>query len=163
MSILLTGDWHCNQAVLERLARLNHSTDQLLEIDLITSAEGKRQESHSLSDGIHIYRLPANRRNIHHASNSELLLYTLRATKIALRMHLARPYDLCMAWSAVPAGGAALALRRLAGLPYFVRVCGPDIPGFEQRYGRLYPILTPVIQAIWRGARSVVAMQQEAK
>jgi glycosyltransferase involved in cell wall biosynthesis len=54
----------------------------------------------------------------------------------------------------------ALALRHLTGLPYLVRVCGPDIPGFEQRYRPLYPILTPVIKAIWRDAEWVVAKCQ---
>jgi len=51
----------------------------------------------------------------------------------------------------------ALALRRLTGLRYLVRVCGPDIPGFEQRYGPLYPILKPTIKAVWHGADVVIA------
>ncbi len=51
----------------------------------------------------------------------------------------------------------ALALRRLSGLRYLVRVCGPDIPGFERRYGMLYPILSPAIRTAWRGAEVVVA------
>jgi glycosyltransferase involved in cell wall biosynthesis len=51
----------------------------------------------------------------------------------------------------------ALALHRLTGLRYLVRVCGPDIPGFEQRYAWLYPVLTPVIRAIWHQSETVVA------
>jgi len=51
----------------------------------------------------------------------------------------------------------ALALRRLTGLPYLVRVSGPDIPGFEERYAWLYPILTPIIRSVWRNATMVVA------
>jgi phosphatidylinositol alpha-1,6-mannosyltransferase len=51
----------------------------------------------------------------------------------------------------------ALALRRLTGLPYLVRVSGPDIPGFEERYARLYPVLTPIIRSVWRNATMVVA------
>jgi glycosyltransferase involved in cell wall biosynthesis len=155
------GTGTVNQAVLERLARHANLGGERLEIDLITSAEGDRPERTSLSEGIRIHRLPVNRWNIHHASNSELLVYTLKATQLALQLHAAKPYNLCMAWSAVPAGGVALALRRLAGLPYLVRVCGPDIPGFEQRYGHLYVILTPVIKAIWHSARVVVAKCSE--
>jgi len=34
---------------------------------------------------------------------------------------------------------------------------GPDIPGFEQRYRRLYPLLLPSLRAIWRGATPLVA------
>ncbi len=60
----------------------------------------------------------------------------------------------------MPAGGSALALHRLTSLPYIVRVCGPDIPGFERRYGALYPLLKPAIRAVWRGAARVVAKCQ---
>jgi len=128
-----------------------------LEIDLVTGAQGRESTIDNFAQRIKIYWLPVGRGNIHHASNRELLVYAAKALNLGLRLHLSNPYDLCLAWSALPAGWTAFALRRLAGLPYLVRVCGPDIPGFEQRYGTLYPILTPVIKAIWRGAVSVVA------
>jgi phosphatidylinositol alpha-1,6-mannosyltransferase len=141
-----------NEALLQRFARVPH-----LEIDLITSALGKMEEREQFAERIQILKVPVNNQNIHHSSNRELLSYAARALPLALRNHRARPYDICFAWSGVPAGGVALALRRLAGLRYVVRVCGPDIPGFEQRYRMIYPILTPVIRAIWRSAETVVA------
>jgi phosphatidyl-myo-inositol dimannoside synthase len=45
----------------------------------------------------------------------------------------------------------------MRGLPYMVWVSGPDIPGFERRYSRLYPLLTPSIRAVWHGATPVIA------
>ena len=146
------GTGTVNQALLERLAEI-----PALEIDLVTSAAGEGLESYQFADNVHIYRLPVGRQDIHHASNLELVIYSAKALWYSLRLHLVRPYDLCLAWSAVPAGGTALALRRLTGLHYLVRVCGPDIPGFEERYGALYPLLTPLIKAIWHAADSVVA------
>jgi glycosyltransferase involved in cell wall biosynthesis len=146
------GTGTVNQALLQRMAQMPD-----LEIDLVTSAEGTEFAEQHFAERIHIYKLPVRRFDIHHASNRELLAYAARALSFAMRRQLARPYDLCMAWSAVPAGGTALALRRLTGLPYLVRVCGPDIPGFERRYRGLYPLLTPVIKAIWHGAETVVA------
>jgi len=128
-----------------------------LEIDLITSALGQHVEESQLAERIHIAKVPVSNRNIHHSSNRELLTYAVRALIQSRRQHRTRPYDFCFAWSAVPAGGVALALHRLTGLRYLVRVCGPDIPGFERRYGMLYPILTPVIRAIWHRAEVVVA------
>lgn len=128
-----------------------------LEIDLITGAQGREATIDKFAERITIYRLPVGRRNIHHASNRELLVYAVRALNLGLRLQFSRRYDLCLAWSALPAGWTAFGLCHLAGLPYLVRVCGPDIPGFEQRYGALYPMLTPVIKAIWRRAVSVVA------
>jgi glycosyltransferase involved in cell wall biosynthesis len=146
------GTGTVNRALLSRLADVPN-----LAIDLVSSARGLRVEREQLAERVRLIKVPVLNRNIHHSSGRELLTYAGLALPTALRMHRARPYDLAFAWSAVPAGGVALALRRLAGLPYIVRVCGPDIPGFERRYGPLYPLLTPTIRAIWRGARRLVA------
>jgi len=135
------GTGTVNQALLSRFAAV-----PWLEIDLITSALGKRAEEEQFSERIRILKVPVNNRNIHHSSNRELLTYAARALPLALKRHRAAGSDLAFAWSAVPAGGVALALRRLAGLRYVARVCGPDIPGFEERYGPLYPALSPIIR-----------------
>jgi phosphatidylinositol alpha-1,6-mannosyltransferase len=146
------GTGTVNHAIVARLARV-----PWLQLDLVTSALGKRAESAQFAERVRILKVPVNNQNIHHSSNRELVTYAARALMLAFRLHRAAPYDLCFAWSAVPAGGVALALRRLTGLRYIVRVCGPDIPGFEVRYSRLYPFLKPVVRAIWRGAETVVA------
>ncbi|NWG21479.1 MAG: glycosyltransferase family 4 protein [Chloroflexi bacterium] len=141
-----------NQEVVRVFAR---HTD--LEIDLITSAIGGRPETERIAERIIMHKVPVWNRNIHHSTNRELLLYAAQSLPLAYMHHLRRPYDLCLAWSALPAGAAALALRRLSGIPFVVWVSGPDIPGFEQRYEWLYPLLTPTIRAVWRGAASVIA------
>ena len=141
-----------NQAILERFAQVPD-----LEVELITSALGDELEEEQFAERTRIIRVPVDNRNVHHSSNRELVAYAARALPLALNRHRQSPYDLCFAWSALPAGAVALALRRVAGLPYLVRVCGPDIPGFEERYASLYPILTPLIRMVWRGAQVVVA------
>ncbi len=146
------GTGTVNRAIVQRLAAVPD-----LEIELITSALGKQFEQEPLADRITLFKVPVNNRNLHHSSNRELLTYAARALPFALKRHRAQAYDFCFAWSAVPAGAVALALRRITGLRYLVRVCGPDIPGFEQRYGPLYPILKPTIKAVWHGAKVVVA------
>ena len=146
------GTGTVNEALLQRFATIPD-----LEIDLITSALGCVPEEGRFSQRIRILKVPVDNRNIHHSSNRELATYAMRALPLAMKLHRSEPYDVCFAWSAVPAGGVALGLRVLTGLRYLVRVCGPDIPGFEQRYGALYPILTPAIRAIWHGAQVVVA------
>ena len=146
------GTGTVNRAILQRLANVPD-----LQIDLVTSALGNRFEEERFADRITLFKVPVNNRNLHHSSNRELLTYAQRAVRFALKQQRAQAYDYCFAWSAVPAGGVALALRRLTGLRYLVRVCGPDIPGFEQLYGPLYPILKPTIKAVWHGADLVVA------
>ena len=76
---------------------------------------------------------------------------------LALKLHRKNPYDLCFAWSAVPAGAVALALKRISGLRYILRVCGPDIPGFERRYQTIHFLIAPLIRRIWRGADRLIA------
>ena len=149
------GTGTVNLALLDQFSRIPN-----LEIDLITSALGKQFEAETFSETIRIYKVPVNNRIIHHSSNRELLIYAFRALLFAFRLQRESPYDFCFAWSAVPAGGVAWAVRKLTGLRYLVRVCGPDIPGFERRYGFLYPLLTPIIKAIWKSAEVVVAKCQ---
>ncbi len=146
------GTGTVNRNLLQRFAQV-----PWLQIDLITSALGRREEEEQFAERIRVVKVPVNNQNLHHSSNRELLTYAARALVRSQREHRTQPYDLCFAWSAVPAGGVALALRRLTGLRYLVRVCGPDIPGFERRYTTLYPMLSPVIRAIWHGAETVVA------
>lgn len=146
------GTGTVNRALLQRFANMPG-----LSIDLVTSALGSEEEQEQFSEHIRIFKVPVCNRNIHHSSNRELLTYAARALRCTLTLHTARRYHLCFAWSAVPAGGVALALYHLTGLRYLVRVCGPDIPGFEQRYAWLYPILTPVIRTIWHHSETVVA------
>jgi phosphatidyl-myo-inositol dimannoside synthase len=146
------GTGTVNHALLERFAQVSD-----ISIDLVTSALGRRAESECFAERVTLHKVPVHNRNIHHSSNRELLTYAARALGKSLELHKEHKYDLCFAWSAVPAGAVALTLRRLKGLPYVVRVCGPDIPGFERRYGPLYPVLTPTIRSVWRGAAEVVA------
>lgn len=149
------GTGTVNLAMLEHFARIPG-----LEIDLITSALGSRPEEEFFASKIQLYKVPVRNKNIHHSSNRELSEYFIRGLWLALKLHRQRSYDICFAWSAVPAGAIALALRRLAGLRYIVRVCGPDIPGFERRYQTIHRFLSLLTRRIWRGAEKVVAKSE---
>ncbi len=149
------GTGTVNRAILERLASRPE-----LEIDLVTSALRKRTEEESFAPRIKIYKVPVRNKNIHHSSNRELSEYFFRGLWQAVTLHRQRRYDICFAWSAVPAGAIALLLRRLTGLCYIVRVCGPDIPGFERRYRTIHRFLSPLLRQIWRGAEDVVAKSE---
>lgn len=133
------------------------SRDGELEIDLITGAQERREDvEEQFSERIRIIRLATGVKNVHHATGIELLRYAARAFPRARREHRLRSYDVCLAFCTVPAGAVAYALYQYSGLPFVVRVSGPDIPNFERRYRYLYPILTPLLRVIWRSARAVV-------
>jgi glycosyltransferase involved in cell wall biosynthesis len=149
------GTGTVNEAMLRQFARLGG-----WEIDLVTSALGSRREENVFAERIRIFKVPVRNRNLHHSSNRELIEYAARSFWLALKLQRKNRYDLCFAWSAVPAGAVALALKRLLGLRYIVRVCGPDIPGFERRYQAIHSLIAPVIRRVWREAEKVIAKSQ---
>jgi len=146
------GTGTVNQALLQNFSQIAG-----LEIDLVTSALGDRYELERFSERIKLHKVPVRNREIHHSSNRELIEYFCRGFRYAMRLQRQHRYQACFAWSAVPAGAIALSLRKLTGLPYFLRVCGPDIPGFETRYRSILAIISPMIRSIWRNADRVIA------
>jgi hypothetical protein len=75
------GTGTVNRALLEHLGRVPE-----IEIDLITSALGKSFEKESFSRRIEIYKVPVRNQNIHHTSNRELLEYSIRGLRLALKL-----------------------------------------------------------------------------
>ncbi len=133
-----------------------------LSIDLITSSLTAQQyEEEQFSQQIRIYKVPVNNKNIHHSTALELIRYTVRGLRKAFELLQKKQYDLCFAFSGLPAGFMALSLLWSRKLPYVVSLQGPDIPGFEIRYKYLYPFLSPLIKVIWRNALTVLAISSK--
>jgi len=132
-----------------------------ISVDLITSSRNhKDRESERLAERIMIYKVPVDNRNIHHATNRELLRYTRRGFWLGRTLLKQQKYHLSFAFAGVPAGGISYALKKLTGLPYLVSLQGPDVPGFEARYNYLYPVLKPVLRRIWSQAAVVTALSK---
>ncbi len=132
-----------------------------LTVDLVTSSRaGGLWETESFSERITLYKVPVGTRNIHHARNVELIRFAVRGLWQARRLMRQHRYDLCFAFGGVPSGAMALVLRLCHGLPYYLSLEGPDIPGFEDRYRRLYPWLKPLLRAVWRRAGNLRAISR---
>jgi len=127
-----------------------------LTIDLISSSGSKNKEIDKFSENIRIIKYPVGKKDIHHASNSELIKFTLKASFAGFRLHKKEKYDLVFVWSSVPSGFPAVLLRIFKKLPFIVRVGGPDIPGFEERYSFVYKIISPVIKFIWKKSEILI-------
>jgi glycosyltransferase involved in cell wall biosynthesis len=146
-----------NFHLLEEMAKRRDVT-----VDLVTSSRSRtRCETEPFADRITIYKVPVDNRNIHHATNRELLRYSWRGLRLARRLAGQYHYDLSFSFAGVPAGAISYLLNVTHGLPYVLSLQGPDVPGFEARYNYLYPVLTPVIKRIWRRAGAVTAISAE--
>ncbi len=144
-----------NEAILQYLSNFPE-----LDIDLITSGISSTLPQEQLWPKISVYRVLVNNRCLHHATNSELIKYSVKALWLAYQLHRRYSYDLCFAWSTYPAGAVAYALSLFTRIPFFVRVCGPDIPSFEARYDSFHRWAKPLTKLIWRYARGVIAKCQ---
>lgn len=131
-------------------------------VDLVTSSRTRaRYETERFAERITIYKVPVDNRNIHHATNRELLRYSWRGLRMAQRLLRVHRYDVSFAFAGVPAGAISYLLRLTHNVPYVLSLQGPDVPGFEARYAYLYPVLTPLIKRIWRHAGAVTAISAE--
>lgn len=135
----------------------NFKKNPKLKIDLITSSSGKKKEIQQFSENIKIIKLPIRKKDIHHASNFELINYALKATFYSFKVQKKNKYDLVFVWSTVPAGLPAVLLNVFKKIPFIVRVGGSDIPGFEDRYSVVYKFITPFIKFVWKKANNIIA------
>ena len=128
-------------------------------VDLVTSSRGRQQiEMRQFSERIRIFAAPVDNRNLHHATNPELMRYAWGSYRLSRELIRAAPYDASFAFAGVPAGAVSWALKRATHLPYLVALHGADVPGFEARYAYLYPVLRPVVRRIWQEAAVVTTI-----
>jgi len=138
------------------------ATHRDMWVDLVTSSRSRNTyEMEQFADRITIYKVPVDNHNIHHSSNRELLRYAWRGLRKCRQLMKRHSYDLSLAFAGVPAGAISYALFLVHGLPYLVSLQGPDVPGFEARYSRLYPFLAPILRRIWGNAARVTAISHE--
>jgi len=122
------------------------------DVTLITSRYGDLPKRETIS-GATVIRIPAVRRYKDFAAMWELVIFGVSALFYTLWYVSRHKVDFIQAYFAVPAGWVAWVVSILRGIPYGVYFGGSDIPGSNpSRYRVVYPILTPLLKAIWKRA-----------
>ena len=122
------------------------------EVTLVTSQYQDLPKRETI-DGARVIRIPAVRRFKDRAAMWELVTFGVSALIYCWWYTLRHRVDFVQAYFAVPAGWVAWLLAKLRGIPYGVYFGGSDIPGANpSRYARVYPLITPLLKWIWRGA-----------
>lgn len=104
-------------------------------------------------DGATVIRIPALRKYKDYSSMIELVSFGLSALAYSIVFTMKYKVDFVFAFFAVPAGWVAWILSYLRGIPYGVYFGGSDIPNANpSRFTRIYPIITPLLKAIWKKA-----------
>lgn len=123
--------------------------------------EGLRERE--LLDGVEICRLKSKRTSREHCSFTEMLDYVRKACPFADSMAKKRSYDVCQVFFGIPSGPVGYWLKKRYGLPYIIRFGGGDIPGFQERFQRIYQILGPFVKLLWNHADALVANSEGLK
>lgn len=113
-------------------------------------------------DGATVIRIPTIRRYRDFCAQWELVIFGFSALYYTFFYTLKNKPDFIQAYFAVPAGWVAWILSYLRGIPYSVYFGGSDIPGANpSRYKNIYPLLTPLLKAIWRRAHFRTVCSEE--
>lgn len=117
---------------------------------------------------IHITRLKAKRKKKEHCSFAEMLDFLVKADKcadLAVKDAIAQnaPFDICQIFFGIPSGPVGYRLKRKYGIPYVIRFGGGDIPGFQERFAKVYKPIGPALRIIWKNADALVANSEGLK
>ncbi|MEX0650126.1 MAG: glycosyltransferase family 4 protein [Candidatus Andersenbacteria bacterium] len=131
------------------------------DVTLITS-QYKNLPKRELIDGATIIRIPTVRRYKDFCATWELVIFGVSALIYTFFYTLRHKVDFIQAYFAVPAGWVAWVIHLLRGIPYAVYFGGSDIPNANpSRYKSVYPLLTPLLKAIWKKAEFRTVCSQD--
>jgi glycosyltransferase involved in cell wall biosynthesis len=135
-----------------------------LKVDLVTSSTGAYKEE-KIGKNITIYYLPIgkNSSNLHFQSQKDLIVYTWRAFFFSLKLIKRNNYNLTHSFFTVPCGALSWFFCKWKKIPYIVSLRGSDVPGYSERFGIIYKIITPFVKVIWKNASKVFANSSSFK
>ena len=136
-----------------------------LEVHLVTSSVDGDYHHFPAEGRVTIHSIPIgkNKRNLHHQSMKDLLIYSFKGYQFASGLQRKERFDVIHAFFSVPCGYMARRLSKRYDIPYIVSLRGADVPGFSERFSLLYTFLKPLICRVWRQAYRVMAASEGLK
>ena len=132
------------------------------EVTLIT-ANYQGMPEKEVMNGVQIMRVNSLRKHKEHCSFKEMLSYLFKAYPVAKKMQKENRYDICLIFFGIPSGPIGYMLKKKYKLPYVIRFGGGDVPGFQERFTKVYKLIAPAIKMIWKKADARIANSQGLK
>ena len=132
------------------------------EVTLITANYQGMTES-EIVNGVRVIRVNSKRAHKEHCSFKEMLSYLLKAYPVANKLQKRENFDVCLVFFGIPSGPIGYMLKKKYKLPYVIRFGGGDVPGFQERFTKVYKIIAPAIKLIWKNADALIANSQGLK
>lgn len=132
------------------------------EVTLVTANYQGMTES-EVVNGVRVIRVNSKRAHKEHCSFKEMLSYLLKAYPVANKLQKRENFDVCLVFFGIPSGPIGYMLKKKYKLPYVIRFGGGDVPGFQERFTKVYKIIAPAIKLIWKNADALIANSQGLK
>ena len=132
------------------------------QVTLVTANYMGMSEEETIN-GVRVIRVNAKRQHQEHCSFMEMLSYLWKALFVVDKLEKKEQFDICLVFFGIPSGPLGYVLKKKYKLPYIIRFGGGDVPGFQERFTKIYKILAPVIKTIWKNADALVANSQGLK
>lgn len=132
------------------------------EVTLVTANYQGMPES-EIVNGVRVIRVNSKRAHKEHCSFKEMLSYLLKAYPVANKLQKRENFDVCLVFFGIPSGPIGYMLKKKYKLPYVIRFGGGDVPGFQERFTKVYKIIAPAIKLIWKNADALIANSQGLK
>jgi len=126
-----------------------------LHVDVLTSGLEPGLIQEDFAPNIRIYKVGVRKKELHFWRKSEVVAWLFRARRVYDSLLNQHSYDLAHAFFAFPS--AWLCYRRVKQLPYLISLRGSDVPGYNERLGLDYKLLSGLFRRIWSAAAGVVA------
>jgi glycosyltransferase involved in cell wall biosynthesis len=114
-------------------------------------------KAQEIINGVTVYRVNARRAHREHCSFMEMLSFLSKALPLADRLEKKEQFDICLVFFGIPSGPIGYVLKKKYGLPYVIRFGGGDVPGFQERFAKVYKLIAPAIRTIWKHADARIA------
>ncbi len=136
-----------------------------ISVDLVTTAADNRERVEDIGGDVRIHYISVNKNQsaLTHQSARDLLMYSWKGYRRARDLMRSGSYDVIHAFFGVPCGTMARYLSKKFHVPYIVSLRGADVPGFSDRYTKIYPLLSPQIKAVWKDAAAVIANSRQLR
>ena len=108
-------------------------------------------------NGATVLRVKAKRKNREHCSFGEMASYLLSAFPVVNKLLKQQKFDICQVFFGIPSGPLGYWVKKRYKVPYVIRFGGGDIPGFQERFAKVYKWISPFLKVIWKNADALVA------
>lgn len=126
------------------------------EVTIVTTNYNDLPERENIS-GVQVIRVNSKRKYKEHCSFMEMLSFIVKAWSVVDQLEKKEKFDVCQIFFGIPSGPLGYFLKKKYGVPYIIRFGGGDIPGFQERFSKVYQLIGPAIKLIWKNADSLVA------